>query len=559
MKRKLFVGILVVILLMLSVSAVGLAEKKTNLPVTISYNNGYNNIETSILLKSFEITDMKYVDGYTQAYINIKFEILRGEFHSYDPLVLDCYDEKWNHVSTRDMHYSCYKKNSGEYTVTYQVSKIPSETIVVRIAPKYPKSYSQSYVYISKEITVYSIDGKTKEIPYLQLPAYESVGWYKEPVMIVYAPDGRKETIYKKDAEAYKAQGWYLSSSTTMYSIDGRETTVSVRDIYSYQAVGWYLEPFKTLYAADGRKRAVAESKVEAYKKVGWYTEPVATLYSIDGREIVVLTKDIAAYEAVGWYRDFYITMYNKDGGTILTLRSNQKKLIKEGWDIEPFVTLHALDGREIVVSAKDVTAYKAEGWYTEPMTTMYSLDYREIIIPTREVEVYKTVGWYTYDGIFYQRLITLCEPYKLAGNYMQVFHLLDTNAKELVGTNYEASLNAYRTEVMDLWRISCNQPMGYIGCKIGKSDTGLPTVTLSFRNVSYKRVVGYKVMFTCYNIYGEVVTGTYNIYNANNVNVGTGQTGSATWILYGMSNIKTITNVYLTEVVFDDGTKWVR
>ena len=155
-----------------------------------------------------------------------------------------------------------------------------------------------------KTVTVYAMDGRTKQIPASKKDAYLKVGWYDSPIITVYAMDGRTAKIPSSKKAAYLKVGWYDSPIITVYAADGRTAKIPSSKKAAYLKVGWYDSPVITMYSADGKTKNVPSSKKDAYKKVGWYekrTDVYSLLYSADGRIIEVLKKDVSKYTAVGW------------------------------------------------------------------------------------------------------------------------------------------------------------------------------------------------------------------------------------------------------------------
>ena len=121
-------------------------------------------------------------------------------------------------------------------------------------------------------MTVYTVDGKTKEISASDVEIYQKLCWYTTPVQVLYSADGKTTVVNNAEIEKYKSSGWYVEPVVTMYAADGRTTVVAQSEVEAHKNVGWYSVPVVTMYAADGRTTVVAQTEVEAYEKVGWYT-----------------------------------------------------------------------------------------------------------------------------------------------------------------------------------------------------------------------------------------------------------------------------------------------
>lgn len=95
------------------------------------------------------------------------------------------------------------------------------------------------------------------------------------------------------------------------------------------------------------------------------------------------------------------------------------------------------------------------------------------------------------------------------------------------------------------------------INYKIGKDSIGTPELTLYFRNLSYKKIVAYKVKFDCYNIFGNYESTYYDYYYDDSANLDIAGSTGATWTLYGADSVNTVKNIRVFEIVYEDGTKW--
>lgn len=219
-------------------------------------------------------------------------------------------------------------------------------------------------------------------------------------------------------------------------------------------------------------------------------------------------------------------------------------------------VNVYAPDGRVIAVTDLQVPAYEAVGW--SRAVTMYAPDSRTIVISPFEVSAYEAVGWYTYEGLlfndFKNNYYNVLKP---AGDYNSVFEAAKTLLPYVSGTKYEQGVYDIRTEAMNLWRSQSGRPMGVIKYTLGKDSIGTPKVTINFRNISYKKIIAYKVKFDCYNVFGGYEDTYYSYYYDDNANLSVAGTVNTTWTLYGADSVNTVTNIRVTEAVFEDGTKW--
>ena len=350
----------------------------------------------------------------------------------------------------------------------------------------------------------------------------------------LYSPDGAVVKVTTEAVARYKSMGYVENREEviiTMYSADGRTIEVLKDKVEAHKAVGWYTEPLVLMYAADGRTLYVEESKVEAYKAVGWDEKPFILMYAMDGRQIICKESDIEAYKAVGWYD-------NKADVT---------------------VTMYAADGRTLEVFKDKIEDYKKVGWYVEPVVKMYAADGRTLYVEKSNVDAYTAVGWYTAEKYLYTFGIKeVYNEYLSEKDYYGIITLVEEWLPYYIGTEYESSFYTMRTQAIDKWRAKENCPMAFMEYTIG-SNYGTPTAALSFINVSYKKIVAFKVKFDCYNIFGEYEDTYYDIYYCDSAKMETLDSWTYTWELDGTESVHTLKNIRVTEVVYADGTKWYR
>lgn len=149
--------------------------------------------------------------------------------------------------------------------------------------------------------TIYTVDGKTINIPESEVEAYKKLCWYTEPVQIMYATDGRVSAVAQNKVESYKKDGWYLEPIVKMYAADGRTMYIEKSKVDEQKTVGWYLEPVCIMYAADGSTTIIDKSELEQYQQKGWYQYPVITVYATDGSSALINKEELSAYEEKGW------------------------------------------------------------------------------------------------------------------------------------------------------------------------------------------------------------------------------------------------------------------
>ena len=221
------------------------------------------------------------------------------------------------------------------------------------------------------------------------------------------------------------------------------------------------------------------------------------------------------------------------------------------------YLNVYSADGRAMGITDLQVPIYKMVGWY--PEVTVYADDGREMNISPFQVDAYAQVGWYTIEVSAYRTICQLYNSYKSSRDYLSIIEMIDEYLPYYEGTSYAQSMYAMKTDAMDCWRVSINSPMGFSEYEIGENSIGTPEATLYFTNVSYKTISAFKVKFTCYNIFGNVEKTYYDYYYCDDTNMEPSKTFMFTWTLYGADSVNSVKNVYVTEVVFSDGTKWYR
>ena len=261
-----------------------------------------------------------------------------------------------------------------------------------------------------------------------------------------------------------------------------------------------------TMYAPDGRTISVSQEEVASYEAVGWFREPPYLMYAPDGRTLYVLTSEVEAYEAVGWYR-------------------------------EPVCYMYAKDGRVLTVLAREVAAYQNVGWFTTQEEAYYNA-----IIDSYNV----AAAVQDYNGI-----MNVCEDALASGILTQ-------------GSIFYNDITAKRRMAADAWRNYCGCPIGIVGYYMGEDSIGNPEAHITFRNLSYQTITAFKLTFDCYDAFGDPARWTSyssNAYNGymNNIQFAPMEAESYYWTLYLQDSTTNLRNMRITEIVFADGSKWVR
>lgn len=298
---------------------------------------------------------------------------------------------------------------------------------------------------------------------------------------------------------------------------------------------------YVTMYALDGRSVDVYCTEVEAWKAVGWYTEPVTLVYALDGRTLIIPSADVEEYEKVGWYSEM------------------------------PDVTLYNIDGTVIEIPLSDVDAYDSSwGWYREPVTRVYALDGRTLIIPAAQFDAYRKVGWYTENEY---KVVKYAEPaFKSLVKKGDYYSLYFSANRAIKNGETDPIYYRYRTKAMDMWREAKGCPIGVTRPReqmIVFNEDGGMRISFDYTNVSYKPIIAFKETYDICDIFGDVLYTQTVVCGADhgnrfylepgNTDYGWGLTYEKNVVDYNnLDRAVYIRNYRITEVIFDDYTKWV-
>lgn len=233
-----------------------------------------------------------------------------------------------------------------------------------------------------------------------------------------------------------------------------------------------------------------------------------------------------------------------------------------ESYLYREYVKVYAPDGRERTITNLQVPTYTSVGWYAA--VTMYAPSsngaFNGASIRTKQVspfkvEEYEKVGWYTYEGVVLYHLRRECNNYMAEEKYNAVFEAVEEKLDFFRGTKYEKELYTIRTEAMNKWRNSIYRPMGCISYKITNRNSSSPGLEFQLRNLSYKKIVLYKIEYSYCDAYGNVVKNMYTIEDDSVV--GIAESSKIERGFSGGSRTTSLQNIRVTYVLFEDGTIW--
>ena len=221
------------------------------------------------------------------------------------------------------------------------------------------------------------------------------------------------------------------------------------------------------------------------------------------------------------------------------------------------YMEVYSADGRTKTISELLLPVYEKVGWSAG--VKMYALDGRTKYVKPSKVAANEAVGWYTEEGFAYYKLQNAYNEYKAVGDYNSILELVYDYTEVLEDTKYEQNLYAIRTEVMSLWRKATGEPVGVISYEVNKNENGVPVAAIAFRNISEKKIVEFKTIFTCYNKDGKIENPYYNNFVANDIDLDVAECDYYFWDFDKSYNVNSIKNIRINEVTFEDGTKWKR
>lgn len=218
------------------------------------------------------------------------------------------------------------------------------------------------------------------------------------------------------------------------------------------------------------------------------------------------------------------------------------------------YTSVYANDGRVMEIQDLLVPLYESVGWSVP--VTMYALDGRTIDISPYAVESYENVGWYTETNRLYIDFQEKYNKNKQSGKHYENMKLVKEYLPTFTGTEHESSLYAVRTEAMDLWRADTGAPIACAGYAFAERKEGT-YVSILLANISYKNVISLKVEFDVVDAKGNPTGKKKDFYYATGANINPGETSVFVWKIDNLVNPVSISNFKVTEIVFEDATRW--
>ena len=526
-----------------------------------AYKNG--RFDKSIFVLKNQVEEYRKVGWYTQEEVNSAVTLYayeNGYFRKRIKVVADQVEE-YRKVGW----YTQEEVNSAVTLYAYENGSFArSTTVPERLVTEYRKAGWYTKEEVDSSVTMFAyVDGdfpRSMQVLAAQVEEYRNVGWYTQEEV------NAAETLYAKDDNGYFT----------------RSIKVPQNQKSTYINLGWYT--WEDAFMPKSFPITLIDSKGGA---LIIQSLTVTDVYEEDGKTKIKYTVD---YTNNNYYDfEYEITLYDESGkecGSKITSTYKGRGRNTESWIITTVnpvamleftsnsqysqsyfhnksVNIYASDGRVMAVHDLRVPAYEKVGWKGE--VTMYAYENggftRSIKVKPYEEEAYRQVGWYTKEEVSkkqaFDGVVSKIENYKASKQYNDIFVLIDSSLPDYMGTRYEQPLYDYRTEAMDLWRNSSGAPLGVLDYSVSENSIGTPKVSINFRNISHKKILAFKVKFTCYDIFGDLEESYYNSFYIDSANLDVAKSRSYTWTLYGADSVHTVKNIRVTEVVFEDGTKW--
>lgn len=219
-----------------------------------------------------------------------------------------------------------------------------------------------------------------------------------------------------------------------------------------------------------------------------------------------------------------------------------------------------------IVICMSTMTAHaKAASEYVQ----LYSASGTEISVYYAYVDQYRQLGWYTAEEWYW--LDSLQPAFQNIVNsydYMSLYFSADTWIKDSdfpYSPVYTDTLYKYRTDAMNSWRYASGCPVGVTSSDdqlIVVNNDGSVRISWNYTNISFKPIIAIKREYDICNVFGDVLEKvTMSTGTSSQLYIAPGETSYGWYCTYdkyeNLGSARFIRNHRVTEVVFEDGTKW--
>lgn len=387
----------------------------------------------------------------------------------------------------------------------------------------------------------------------------------------VFHPDGRTCMVSASEKSGYLAKGWLESPATLAYNAEGMVKAIPIDETEAYEKQGWYssTKDFTVVYNREsGEAKVVGKNEKSSFGWPDWsdrLEDAITTIYADDGHTLKVLKGSVDTYAKAGWHNneaDAKITMYALDGRTLSVWKANVEEYKKVGWYTQPMTLMYSADGRTLAVATSEVPAYEKVGWFksrNSAYSTMYALDGRTIEVPNSKIAENQKVGWYLYPDYVSAKADATVK----SSGYADAVNYIEEIMKNSSGQSYYNDLLNKRNGLCAAWQKEIGCPIAILGSSIGHNSLNIPTVHITYRNLTSSTLNAFELKFTCVDVYGKVTTdwpmlydGTFTGYS-DTAYVAPYSTGGATWTLNSNERTTSIRNLHILRAVFSDGTIW--
>ena len=108
------------------------------------------------------------------------------------------------------------------------------------------------------------------------------------------------------------------------------------------------------------------------------------------------------------------------------------------------------------------------------------------------------------------------------------------------------------------MWRTKINAPVAYADCSFEMRNQ-IPCVRVSLTNISHKKIYSFKIEFDILDEEGKITGKRYDYYYTTRANLEPCETAGYIWENRDMVNPACVSDFKVTEIAFEDGTKWYR
>ena len=222
-----------------------------------------------------------------------------------------------------------------------------------------------------------------------------------------------------------------------------------------------------------------------------------------------------------------------------------------------PFVSASILYdplGRTVMVTPEERELFLGNGWYEAPVRYLYATDGRSKIVPLDQVAANVAVGWFDFHAAQTDRLI-------VSGGFNAGVTYLEEQLKR--NPALEDACRQKLDQTLQNWQITINCPVAILEYKVTQNSSGIPEVSIRFRNLTKQTITGMDVQWTCLDAGGKVTTDYPLLYNGSVsahsfTDLAPGAASAwRSWTLYSNQKTTQIKDLFVASVTYGDETTW--